>query len=248
MIPKNIIFSASDREIVNNEIAKLPSEGVIEGAHHIPDSYISNVFVRPKKDNTLRMILNLKSLNKFIAHHHFKMILSKQRSNSFDLVALWHLSICEMHTILLLLLQKIENFLCLNGKAHIFSLLACLTVYPVPRLIAQTHNDCVSNIHDTVHLFTKLGFIVHPKKSILKPTQAIEFLGFIINNLTMTVRLSASKSTKVQKVCHDLLKSKHITVRDVAHVIDLLVSSLPAVQFGALYYWRLEIIKLLPSD
>ena len=115
-------------------------------------------------------------------------------------------------------------------------------------LIAQTHNDCVNNIHDTVHLFTKLGFIVHPKKSILKPTQAIEFLGFIINNLTMTVRLSASKSTKVQKVCHDLLKSKHITVRDVAHVIDLLVSSLPAVQFGAMYYWRLEIIKLLPSD
>ncbi|XP_068738744.1 uncharacterized protein [Montipora capricornis] len=111
-------------------------------------------------------------------------------------------------------------------------------------LIAQNPNDCVNNIHDTVHLFSKLGFIVHPEKSILKPTQEIEFLGFIINSLTMTVRLSASKSTKVQKACQDLLKSKHITVRDVAHVIGLLVSSLPAVQFGDLYYRRLEINKI----
>ena len=72
-IPKNIIFSASEREIVNNEIAKLLSKGVIEGAHYTPDGYISNVFVRPKNDNTHRMILNLKSLNKFVAYHHFKM-------------------------------------------------------------------------------------------------------------------------------------------------------------------------------
>ena len=49
VIPKTIIFSASEREIVNNEIAKLLSKGVIEGAHYTPDSYISNVFVRPKK-------------------------------------------------------------------------------------------------------------------------------------------------------------------------------------------------------
>ena len=103
-------------------------------------------------------------------------------------------------------------------------------------LIAQNHNDCVNNIHDTVHLFTKLGFIVHPEKSTLKPTQEIEFLGFIINSLTVTVRLSPSKSTKVQKACQDLLKSKHITARKVAHVILLLVSRLPAVQFGELYY------------
>ena len=111
-------------------------------------------------------------------------------------------------------------------------------------LIAQNHNDCVNNIYDTVHLFTKFDFIVHPEKSILKPTQETEFLGFIINSLTMTVRLSASKSTKVQKACKDLLKSKHISVRDVAHVIGLLVSNLRAVQFGELYYMRLEINKI----
>ena len=110
-------------------------------------------------------------------------------------------------------------------------------------LVAQYYNDCASNINDTVDLFNKLGFVVHPEKSVLKPTQEIEFLGFIINSLTMSVRLSASKSTKVQTACQNLLDSKHITIRDMAHVIGLLVSSLPAVQFGELYYRKLEVNK-----
>ena len=34
---------------------------------------MSGVFIRPKKDNTYRMILNLKKLNAFIEYNHFKM-------------------------------------------------------------------------------------------------------------------------------------------------------------------------------
>ena len=273
VIPKNIIFSASDREIVNNEIAKLLSKGVIEGAHYTPDSYISNVFVRPKKDNTYRMILNLKSLNTFVAYHHFKMDTFQTAVKfirpgcfmaSVDLRdAYYSIPIAsEDRKFLMFEWQgSYFQFTCLpNGLscaprnfvkilkpvyAHLRVLgHTCMGHMDDSLLIAQNPNDCVNNIHDTVHLFSKLGFIVHPEKSILKPTQEIEFLGFIINSLTMTVRLSASKSTKVQKACQDLLKSKHITVRDVAHVIGLSVSSLPAVQFGDLYYRRLEINKI----
>ncbi|CAB4019063.1 Gag-Pro-Pol poly [Paramuricea clavata] len=47
-------------------------------------------------------------------------------------------------------------------------------------LVARYYNDCASNINDTIDLFNKLGFVVHPEKSVLKPTQEIEFLGFII--------------------------------------------------------------------
>ena len=43
--------------------------------------------------------------------------------------------------------------------------------------------------------------------------------------------------------CHKLLKKSVISIREVAHVIGLLVSSLPAVQYGALYYRSLEIDK-----
>ena len=57
----------------------------------------------------------------------------------------------------------------------------------------------------------------------------------------MSVRLSAS--AKVQAAFKKLLQSEHISIRDVANVIGLLVSSLPAVQYGELYYRKQEIDK-----
>ena len=40
---------------------------------HERDEFIPTIFLRPKKDGTHCMILNLKSLNKYVTYHHFKM-------------------------------------------------------------------------------------------------------------------------------------------------------------------------------
>ena len=65
--------SPAEKEIIQNEIIKLSLKGVIEEAIYTNYSYLSNVFVRRKKDGSHRMILHLKSLNKFVAYYHFKM-------------------------------------------------------------------------------------------------------------------------------------------------------------------------------
>ena len=71
--PKQITFSASDKEIIDAEILTLCKKGVIELTTSEPGEFLSTVFVRPKKDGTHRMILNLKHLNEHVAYHHFKM-------------------------------------------------------------------------------------------------------------------------------------------------------------------------------
>ncbi len=71
--PKNTIFSPKEKEIIDHEISKLMQKQIIEKTAYTRDAYLSNVFVRPKKDGSHRMILNLKSLNEFVAYHHFKM-------------------------------------------------------------------------------------------------------------------------------------------------------------------------------
>lgn len=54
-------------------IDKFLETGVIEKTKHSEGEYISNIFVRPKKDGSYRLILNLKHLNQFVEYHHFKM-------------------------------------------------------------------------------------------------------------------------------------------------------------------------------
>ena len=38
-------------------------------------------------------------------------------------------------------------------------------------------------------LLTRLGFLPHPTKSVFEPTQNLEFLGFLLNSVTMQVQL-----------------------------------------------------------
>ena len=45
---------------------------MIVACQHTHSEYISPIFVRPKKDNKLRVILNLKNLNGRVENHHFK--------------------------------------------------------------------------------------------------------------------------------------------------------------------------------
>lgn len=59
----------------------------------------------------------------------------------------------------------------------------------------------------------------------------------------MKVFLTADKREKIVLACQQLLKKSVTSIRVVAQVIGLLVSSLPAVQYGPLYYRSLEIDK-----
>ena len=49
------------------------TNGVLKVVNHEEGEYISSIFLRPKPDNTHRMILNLKGLNNFVEYKHFKM-------------------------------------------------------------------------------------------------------------------------------------------------------------------------------
>ena len=58
---------------ISMEMSRLLSKGILELTHRSPGDLISNIFIRPKKGSSDRMILNLKPLNEFVDYHHFKM-------------------------------------------------------------------------------------------------------------------------------------------------------------------------------
>jgi hypothetical protein len=106
-------------------------------------------------------------------------------------------------------------------------------------------HECWLNAKETVSLFQDLGFIIHPQKSIFIPTQELTFLGFVINSVTMTVRLTKDKADTLKAACQTLLKrNQSIRIREVAKVIGMMIASSPAVELCMLYYRSLENEKV----
>ena len=66
-------FSPAETEIIDAEIFKLLSNGVIVNTTGEPTDYVSRVFTRIKKDGNYRMILHLKTFNEFFKFKHCKL-------------------------------------------------------------------------------------------------------------------------------------------------------------------------------
>lgn len=271
--PKKIHFSPAEITIIDAEIAKLARKEVLESVNPVSGGFVSNIFIRPKKDGTFRMILNLKPLNEFVDYHHFKMdtfrtALKLIRPGYFmasvDLKdAYYSIPIAEEDRKFLMFewKGKYYRFTCLpNGLssapriftkilkpvyAHLRSIgHTCMGHIDDSLLVGQTFSSCQDNILDTVSLFTNLGFTVHPVKSVLQPLQKIDFLGFVLDSVTMTVTLTETKAMKVKSACANLLSQETASIRAVAQVIGFLVSSFPAVEFAEMHYRHLESDKI----
>lgn len=64
--------SKEKANILYLEIEKLLQKGAIEKVDPVEGQFISNIFLLPKKDVSLRPVINLKQLNFFVEYQHFK--------------------------------------------------------------------------------------------------------------------------------------------------------------------------------
>ena len=47
-------------------------------------------------------------------------------------------------------------------------------------LLGYNYSACAKNIRDTVDTFIKLGFVIHPEKSVLVPSQETGISWFLV--------------------------------------------------------------------
>lgn len=104
--------------------------------------------------------------------------------------------------------------------------------------------QCCNNVHKTVVLLDSLGFTVHPDKSEFEPKQVLEFLGFVIDTVNMTVALTPKKKAAIIDLCKEVTQKEKITIRTLARLIGKFTSSLIGVPHGRLYYRSTERLKI----
>ena len=107
-------------------------------------------------------------------------------------------------------------------------------------LQGDTKDECLSNVSDTVSLLTKLGFLIHPDKSVLVPVQMITLLSFFLDSIQMLVQPTLEKAQKLKTTCDKLLIKPEVTVQELGEAIGIIVSNFPGVEFGPLFYRGLE--------
>lgn len=269
-IPTNVLLK--NQLAVDNEIESLIRKQVIILDSKEPSDFISPIFLRPKKDGTFRMVLNLKTLNTFVTYRHFKMdtvwtAINMMKPNCFmasiDLKdAYYSVAICADHQKFLKFYWKGEYYkftVFPNGLAlcprkftkllkPVYAFLRSLGHLSVAYiddsyLQGDTYEECLQNLIDTIKLFDSLGFIVHPSKSVFKPEQRVTFLGFVLDSVKMRVYLTAERATSISHACSSLLHNAHPSIRDLARVIGLITASFPGVMFGPLHYRALDVNK-----
>lgn len=92
-------------------------------------------------------------------------------------------------------------------------------------------------------LVDSLGLTIHVKKSIVNPSQEKAFLVFILNSVTMTVRLTDEKSNNLKDCCIELLRKQRVRLRDYALVIVNIIVSEPDVLHAPQCYKTLAVEK-----
>ena len=164
------------------------------------------------------MILNLKKLNDHMPYIHFKMetiksVLNLGTPNCYMAKietkgAYYSIPILPEHQKLLKfsLQGKFYKFTCLpnglcSGPRNFTKLLKSslaklrldyikIAAYIDDLIILSYSFDILKNVWKCVKLLGNLGFVIHPEKSVFAPSQEVEYLGFITNSVTMTVRLT----------------------------------------------------------
>ena len=265
-----INFNVKEQAIISKLIDKFIEKKIIIEDQHEPGEILSHIFIRPKPDGSHRVILNLSRLNDHVDKSTFKMETLKSalqlvRQNCYfakiDLKdAFFSIPIhSNFRKYLKFKWQgKLFTFTCLPNGLSTASRIFTKVLKPVfstlrklghtnvayiddSLLQSETFQGCKQNIRDTVNLIDSVGLTTHTEKSIVIPTQCIEFVGFLLDSRDMTVRLAPRKVQDIKILAISILNTKNITIREFAKIIGKMVAAEPGVKYAALHYKSMEL-------
>ena len=259
-------FSQTESNIVRKEVYNLQKKGVVIPVQHQEGEFISNIFLRQKKDkDKFRMIVNLTQLNNFVIYRHFKMESLDAALKMIEQGA-WFGSLDFTDAYYSFKIHEdFRKFLRFSVDGNLMEMVGLpnglgqaprvftrtlkvplsvlrrdynisITGYIDDTFLTNTNpNLLIQQLGQAAELFQDLGFMISTEKSVIKPTQEIEYLGFILNSKFMTISLPERKVQKIQKAVKKLMKKQRPTIRLVSSILGILEATHPANRFCRLF-------------
>ena len=111
-------------------------------------------------------------------------------------------------------------------------------------ILADSEQTARLHLATAQSLLENLGFVINLKKSVLSPVQETEFLGMTVDSLTLCLALPGDKVRSIRRERECLIANPTTTVRQLAHLLGGLSSSIQAVFPAPLYYLYLQQAKI----
>ena len=270
-----ILWSQADEAseaVLREEITSLLGKGAIrrveESARN--EGFYHRYFIIPKKDGSMRPILDLRPLNVMLRKFPFKMLtlpaLFKairlgDYFTSVDLKdAFFHITVVERH-------RKYLRFAFQDGayefgvlpfglslSPRTFSMCVDAALAPLRRegirifvylddaLVAASSRQLVEEHTRRVtdHLLA-LGFLINWKKSCLTPSQTTVFLGIELNSTSMQATLSRDRRRRIRRTARSMQSAVTVSVHECAVMLGLMAAAWAALPLGLLHMRPLQI-------
>ena len=239
------------KNLITAEVESMLEKGAIRKVPYSPDQVLSNIFLREKKEGTFRPIIDLKRVNEFIPYQKFKMeTLKNIRSLLKEGDLMVKIDLKDAY-FTVPLAEKSRKFLRFMWEGNIYEFLCMMFgLGPAPRIFTKIMKvpmnllrklkiriiiymddmllmgvDLVEIIQardTTIHLLESLGFIINYKKSVLDPSTLIEFLGVMVDSMSMSLSIPLGKMENLMKMCRETMNQKTMTMRKLAKVLGKL--------------------------
>ena len=255
--------ASSQTESLSEAVRELIKKGAIEPAPDNPGFY-SRLFTVPKKDGSLRPVINLKPLNMFISVPKFRMasvstvarmIHDGDWATSLDLKdAFFHVPIHNRHRRFLRFIWKSKPYQFASCPFGLSTAPSTFTRVTRPVLhwcrsqamrvvfylddiliLADSPQEATSHCSRLRSLLDRLGFTINLKKSELTPVQSFVYLGLRWDSVQMTVSLPKDKRADIRCCADNLLKTSHLTSRKLLRFLGKANFASIAVPRGRLW-------------
>ena len=255
---------------LEEEVASLLSKAAVEEIIPECPGYYSRIFLVPKKNGKLRLIIDLSVLNHFVYTQTFKMETQRKVRNAVQLND-WAFSLdltdAYLHIPIHHRSRKYLRFT-LRGRVYQFKALPfglstspfvftrlmiviatflrrrAITLHPyLDDWLARNQNrrKLLEHRQFILSLINSLGLIINYEKSDLVPAQVFTFIGMEFLTHINIVRVPQARQMKILESVRIFLQKTSVSARDFLSLLGQLNAAADFVMLGRLHLGPLQI-------
>ena len=273
VLPPNLRLTPSDQAALDCTVNEFLLYNIVEiCSPAVGPCYYSPYFPVIKPDGSARFILNLRDFNRSVEYNHFKMDTMRDMlllmfqdcyfakidlKNAYYSVPIrvgdrdwFRFTWRDLHLRFTCLPQGFASAPRIFTKLlkPLFSHFRSLGIITLCYLddfifLNSTAPALEQDLVYVISVLDSLGLTINLGKSCLIPSRTIEFLGFTLDSVRMSVTLTRAKQDKIQCLGRALLSKTRVSIRDLAVFIGNVVAAGYGVRRAPLRFKYLEIVK-----